>query len=86
MFLALLTHQHHLVEYYLTVTKIASEIFQVITWRLEVTYNVNLRPTGSLMIDMVVPLPLIKVSLIKFIQEFIVVAGGGISYIHREVL
>ena len=32
------------------------------------------------------PLPFIKFSLIKFIREFILVVGGGISYIRWEVL
>ena len=79
MFLTLLSHQHHLVEYYLTMTKIALEIFQVITCTLGVMYNVNVRHTESLML-------IKKVSLIKFIYEFLVVVGGGISYISWEVL
>ena len=45
VFLTLLTHQHHLVEYYLTITKIALEIFEVITCTLGETYNVNVRHT-----------------------------------------
>ena len=56
MFLTLLTHQHHIVEYYLTVTKTALEIFQVITCTLEVTCNINVGHTESLMINMVVSL------------------------------
>ena len=79
MFLTLLSHQHHLVEYYLTMTKIALEISQVITCTLGVMYNVNVRHTESLML-------IKKVSLIKFIYEFLVVVGGGISYISWEVL
>ena len=79
MFLTLLSHQHHLVEYSLTVTKTALEIFQVITCTLGVMYNVNVRHAESLIL-------LQKVSLIKFIYEFLVVVGGGISYISWEVL
>ena len=75
--LTLLTHQHHLAEYYLTVTKVALEIFQVITCTLGVTYNVNVRHTESLMKNLVVSLAVYK-SFFKFIQEFIVVVGGGI--------
>ena len=56
MVLTLLTHQHHIVEYYLTVTKTALEIFQVITCTLEVTCNINVGHTESLMINMVVSL------------------------------
>ena len=56
LFLTLLTHQYHLVEYFLTVTKIALEIFQVITCTLGVTYNVNVRHTESFMINLVVSL------------------------------
>ena len=56
MVLTLLTHQHHIVEYYLTVTKTALEIFQVITCALEVTCNINVGHTESLMINMVVSL------------------------------
>ena len=76
--LTLLTHQHHLAQYYLTVTKISLEIFQVITCTLGVTYNVNVRHIESLIINVVISLAVYKVSLIKFIQEFIVVVGGGI--------
>ena len=46
--------------------------------------NVKVRHIESLM-HMVVSPRFIKVSLIKFIQEFIVVIGGGISYILWEV-
>ena len=60
MFLTLLTHQHHIVEYYVKVTKMALEIFQVITCTLEVTYNVNVGHTESLMINMVVSLVVYK--------------------------
>ena len=84
-FLTLLKHQHHIVEYYLTVTKMALEIFQVITCMLEVTYNVNVRHTESLMINMVVSLTVYK-SFFKFIQEFIVVVGGSISCTCWKVL
>ena len=56
MVLTLLTHQHHIVEYYLTVTKTALEIFQVIICTLEVTCNINVGHTESLMINMVVSL------------------------------
>ena len=59
-FLALLTHQHHIVEYYLTVTKMALEIFQVITCPLELTYNVNVRHTESWIINTVVSLAVYK--------------------------
>ena len=52
VFLTLLTHQHHLVEFYLTMAKMALEIFQVITCSLGVTYNANIR----LMLNMVVSL------------------------------
>ena len=70
MSLTLLTHQHDLAEYYLTATKIASIlIFQVITCTFGVTYNVNVKHTEWLMINMVVSLAVYKVSLIKFIQE-----------------
>ena len=37
----LLLHQHHLVEFYLTMVKTALEIFQVITCSLVVMYNVT---------------------------------------------
>ena len=47
--------------------------------------DVNVRHTELLMINVVVFLAVCK-SLIKFIQKFIVVVGGGISYICREVL
>ena len=60
MFLTLLTHQHHIVEYYLKVTKMALEIFQVITCTLEVAYNVNVGHTESLMVNMVVSLVVYK--------------------------
>ena len=60
MFLTLLTHQHHIVEYYLTVTKMVLEVLQVITCMFEVTYNVNVRHTESLMINMVVSLAVYK--------------------------
>ena len=60
VFLPILTQQHHLIEYYLTVTKIALEIFQIITCTLGVTYNVNVRHTESLMINMVVSLAVYK--------------------------
>ena len=60
VFLTLLTHQHHLAEYYLTVTKIALEIFQIKFWTLGLTYNVNVRHTKSLMINMVVSLAVYK--------------------------
>ena len=53
MFLTLLTHQHHLVEYYLTMTKIAMEILQVIVCTLGVMHNVNVGHTESLMLSMV---------------------------------
>ena len=56
VFLTLLTHQHHLVEFYLTMTKMALEIFQVITCLLGVTYNANVR----LMLNMVVSLAVYK--------------------------
>ena len=59
-FLTLLTHQHHLAEYYLTVTRIALKVFQVITCTLGVTYNVNVRHTESLMINVVVSLAVYK--------------------------
>ena len=78
VFLTLLTHQHRLVEYYLTTTKKALEIFQVITCTLGVTHNVNVRHIESLMTNRWSPLPFIKASLIMFIQGFIVVVGGGI--------
>ena len=60
VFLTFLTDQHPLVEYYLTVTKIALEIFQVMTRMLGVTYNVNVRHTKSLMINLVVSLTVYK--------------------------
>ena len=56
MVLTLLTHQHNIVEYYLTVTKTALEIFQVITCTFEVTCNINVGHTESLMINVVVSL------------------------------
>ena len=65
-------------------TKIAFEIFQVITCTFGVTYNVNVRDTESLMINMVVSLAVYK-HFFKFIQEFIVVVGDGISYIYTLV-
>ena len=65
-------------------TNMALEIFQKITCTLGVMYNVNVRHIESLM-HMVALLRFIKVSLIKFIQEFIVVVGGGISYIRWEI-
>ena len=39
LFLTLLTHQHHLAEFYLTMPKIELEIFQKTTCTLGVTYN-----------------------------------------------
>ena len=60
-------------------TIIALEIFQVITCTIGVTYNVNVRHAESLMLFK-------KVSLIKFISEFLIVIGGSISYISWEVL
>ena len=54
LFLTLLTHQHHFVEFYLTKTKTALETFQVITCSLGVTYNVNVRHTKSMMLNTVV--------------------------------
>ena len=60
VFLTLLAHQHHLVEYYLKMTKIALKIFQVITCTLGVTYNVNVRHPESLMINVVVSLAVYK--------------------------
>ena len=53
-FLTLLTHEHHLVEFYLAIAKTAFEIFQVITCSLGMTYNVNLRHTKSMMLNIVV--------------------------------
>ena len=61
VFLTLLAHQQHLVEYYLTMTKIALKIFEVIiTCLLGVTYNVHVRHTESFMINMVVSLAVYK--------------------------
>ena len=60
VFLTLLTHQHHHAKYYLTMTKIVFENFQAITCTLGVTYNVNVRYTESLMINMVVSLAVYK--------------------------
>ena len=60
VFLTLPTHQHFFVEYYLTVTKIALGILQIITCTFGVTYNVNVRHTESLMINMVVFLAVYK--------------------------
>ena len=53
-FLTLLTHQHHLVEFYLAMAKMTLVIFQVITCTLGVTYNLNVRHTESLVLNMVV--------------------------------
>ena len=83
VFLTRLICQHHLVEFCSEMTNMTSEIFQKITCTLGVMYNVNLRHIESLM-HMVVSLAVYK-SFFKFIQEFIVVAGGGVSYIHWEV-
>ena len=58
--LMLLTHQHHLAKFYLTMTKMALEIFQVITCTLGMTYNVNVKHTESLMLNMVVSLAVYK--------------------------
>ena len=58
----LLTHltcQHHLVEFYLAMTNMASEIFQKITCTIGVMYNVNVRHYGSMM-HMVVSLAVYK--------------------------
>ena len=86
LLVTLLTHQHDLIEFYLTMAKTALEISQVITCSLGVTYNVNVRHTKSLMLWIRwSPMRFIKVSLIKFIQEFIVVVSGVISYIRWEV-
>ena len=80
LLVTLLTHQHCLIEFYLTMAK------TVITCSLGVTYNVNVRHTKSLMFWIRwSPMQFIKVSLIKFIQEFIVVVSGVISYIRWEV-
>ena len=54
LFLTLLTHQHHLVEFYWTMAKTALKIFQVITCSLGVTDNVNVRHTKSLAVSIVV--------------------------------
>ena len=76
----------HLVEIYLAMKNIASKIFQKITCTLGVKYNANARHMHiDSLIYMVVFLAVYKVSLIKFLQEFIVVVGGGISYINWEV-
>ena len=66
-------------------TNMASKIFQKIACMLGVMHNANVRHIESLM-HKVVSLWFIKVSLIKLIQEFIVVVGGGISYVRWEVL
>ena len=86
MFFMLLTHQHHLVEYYLTITKIALEVFQVITCTLGETYKENVRHTEPLILNLAISLAVYKSSLITFIQLFTVVVGDGISCIRWEVL
>ena len=60
VFLTLLTHQHHLVELYLTMTNMSSDIFEKITCTLGVTYNVNIKHTEPLMLNMVVSLAVYK--------------------------
>ena len=59
VFLTRLTCQHHLIEFYLAMTNMASEIFQKITCTLGVMYNVNVRHIESLM-HMVVSLAVYK--------------------------
>ena len=54
LFLTLLTHQNHFVEFYLTMAKTALQIFQVKTCVLGVTYNVNVRHSISLILNTVV--------------------------------
>ena len=46
-----LMHQHHLVEFYLTMAKKVFEVFQVVSCSIRVTYNVNVRHTKSLMLN-----------------------------------
>ena len=70
-----LKHQHHLAEFYLTMAKKAFEVFQAITCSTGVTYNVNVRYTRSLMLNIVVSYTVYKSFLMKFIQVFIVVVG-----------
>ena len=87
LFLTLLTHQHHHVEFYLAMTNMASEIFQKITCMLGVMYNVIVVHISNYWCWIWwSPLRFIKVSLIQFIQKLIVVVGGSISYIRREVI
>ena len=87
LFLTLLTHQHHHVEFYLAMTNMASEIFQKITCMLGVMYNVIVVYISNYWCWLWwYPLWFIKVSLIKFIQKFIVVVGGSTSYIPWEVI
>ena len=63
VFLTLLAHQQHLVEYYLTMTKIALKIFEVIiTCLLGVTHNVNVRHPESLITNIVYSLAVYKSS------------------------
>ena len=54
LFLTLLTHQHHFVEFDLTMAKTALQIFQVKTCLLGVTYNVNVSHSISLILNTVV--------------------------------
>ena len=63
----------------------ASEIFQKITCTLKVMYNLNVRHIESLMLNMVGSPAVYKRFFVKFIQEFIVVFGGRISYIRWKV-
>ena len=70
VFLTPLTHQHHLVEFYLRMKKMALGIFQLITCAFGMTYNANVRYIKPLMLNMVVSLAVYKI-FFKFIQEFI---------------
>ena len=70
VFLTPLTHQHHLVEFYLRMKKMALGIFQLITCAFGMTYNANVRYIKPLMLNMVVYLAVYKI-FFKFIQEFI---------------
>ena len=56
----LLTHQYHLVEFSLIITKMGLEIIQVITCTHGVTYNVNVGHTQSLMLNKVVSFTVYK--------------------------
>ena len=70
VFLTLLTHQHHLVEFYFKSGKMALEFFQVITCAFGVTHDANIRYIKPLMLNMVVSLAVYKI-FFKFFQEFI---------------